>query len=239
MCRSSPGVNRTEVNAFYREALRRIGELPGVERVAVGTLVPWREAGGFGPGFQFTAEGYAKVDGEEDPRGAIPYCVAGILLRLSACRSSPGVISTSRTGSDAEKVVIVSQSLAQRMFPNQDAVNRHLTWTDPVMKFIGVSPDAKTNRRRGRRHRRRERRSRSSGDGLSPVGTGDRRRPPVRARAHRSVRARDHRSRGSFASSPPISRSKRRQRWTTCAPRCWRRIDSTRSCSAALPVLRS
>ena len=36
-------------------------------------------------------------------------------------------------------VVIVSQSLAQRMFPNQDAVNRHMIWTDPVMKFIDVS----------------------------------------------------------------------------------------------------
>ena len=37
-------------------------------------------------------------------------------------------------------MVIVSQSLAQRMFPNQDAVNRHMMWTDPVMKFIDVSP---------------------------------------------------------------------------------------------------
>jgi len=36
-------------------------------------------------------------------------------------------------------VVIVSQSLAQRMFPNQDAVNRHLYWTDPVMKFVDIS----------------------------------------------------------------------------------------------------
>jgi putative ABC transport system permease protein len=35
--------------------------------------------------------------------------------------------------------VIVSQSVAQRMFPNQDAVNRRLLWTDPVMKFIDVS----------------------------------------------------------------------------------------------------
>jgi hypothetical protein len=39
---------------------------------------------------------------------------------------------------DSEPVVIVSQSLAQRMFPTQDAVNRRLMWTDPVMKFIDV-----------------------------------------------------------------------------------------------------
>jgi putative ABC transport system permease protein len=38
-------------------------------------------------------------------------------------------------------VVIVSQSLAQRMFPSQDAVNRYVMWTDPVIKFIGVSPE--------------------------------------------------------------------------------------------------
>jgi hypothetical protein len=42
---------------------------------------------------------------------------------------------------DSEKVVVVSQSLAQRMFPNQDAVNRHVMWSDPVMKFINVSPE--------------------------------------------------------------------------------------------------
>jgi len=35
--------------------------------------------------------------------------------------------------------VIVSQSLARRMFPNQDAVNRHVMWTDPVIKFIDLS----------------------------------------------------------------------------------------------------
>ena len=41
---------------------------------------------------------------------------------------------------DGEPVVIVSQSLAQRMFPNQDAINRHVMWTDPVIKFIDISP---------------------------------------------------------------------------------------------------
>ena len=39
----------------------------------------------------------------------------------------------------AETVVIISQSVAQRMFPTQDALNRRLMWTDPVMKFIDVS----------------------------------------------------------------------------------------------------
>ena len=35
--------------------------------------------------------------------------------------------------------MIISQSVAQRMFPNREALNRRLLWTDPVMAFIDVS----------------------------------------------------------------------------------------------------
>ena len=33
-------------------------------------------------------------------------------------------------------MVIVSETLAQRMFPNENALNRHVYWTDPVLQFI-------------------------------------------------------------------------------------------------------
>src|SRR5690349_7515257 len=61
----SYGRTPDQIVAFYKEALRRISELPGVERVAIGTTVPFRDAGNFGPGFQFTIDGYAKENGEE------------------------------------------------------------------------------------------------------------------------------------------------------------------------------
>jgi ABC-type antimicrobial peptide transport system permease subunit len=38
-------------------------------------------------------------------------------------------------------VVIVSQSLAQTLFPGQQALQRNLRWTDGVMKFTGISTD--------------------------------------------------------------------------------------------------
>jgi hypothetical protein len=41
----------------------------------------------------------------------------------------------------AERVVIISQSLAQQLFPGREAVGRHLYWTDGVIKFIGISPE--------------------------------------------------------------------------------------------------
>jgi putative ABC transport system permease protein len=121
---------------FYKEAIRRIGELPGVERVAVGTLVPWREAGAFFDA-QFTAEGYAKAGGEEDPRARFRTVSPGFFAALGVPIIA-GRDFNADDRSDSEKVVIVSESLAQRMFPNQDALNRRFIWTDPVMKFIGV-----------------------------------------------------------------------------------------------------
>ena len=131
-----------DTTRFYREALRRIGELPGVERVAVGTIVPWRDAGGFGPGFQFTVDGYAKGNGEEDPRGRFRTVSPGFFAALGVPIIA-GRDFTDGDRRDSDRVVIVSQSLARRMFPNQDALNRRLRWTDPVMKFIDVSMEGR------------------------------------------------------------------------------------------------
>jgi putative ABC transport system permease protein len=124
--------------AFYKEALRRIGELPGIEQVAIGTIVPWRDAGTFGPGFQFSVEGYAKANGEEDPRARFRTISPGFFSALGV-RIIAGRDFTEADRRGAEPVVIVSQSLAQRMFQTRDALNRRLLWTDPVMKFIDVS----------------------------------------------------------------------------------------------------
>jgi putative ABC transport system permease protein len=122
---------------LYKEAVRRIGELPGVEQVSVGTLVPWREAGAFFAA-QFMVEGYSKADGEEDPRARFRTVSPGFFSSLGVPILA-GRDFNEGDRRDSEKVVVVSQSLAQRLFPNQDAVNRRFMWTDPVMKFIDVS----------------------------------------------------------------------------------------------------
>jgi len=123
---------------FYKEAMRRIRELPGVNQVAVGTVVPWRDAGSFGPGFEFSGEGHVKSPGEQDPRANFRTVSPGFFAALGVPMLA-GRDFTDADRRDSELVVVVSQSLAQRMFPSQDAVNRHLRWTDPVMAFIEVS----------------------------------------------------------------------------------------------------
>jgi len=41
--------------------------------------------------------------------------------------------------SDKEPVVIISESVARRMFSSRDVLDRQLLWTDPMMQFIGAS----------------------------------------------------------------------------------------------------
>jgi predicted permease len=135
---SAYGRTPDQIVGFYKEAIRRITELPGVDRVAMGIVVPWRDAANFGPGFEFTVEGRVRALGEEDPHGRLRTISPGFFAALGIpIVAGRDFNATDRR--DSEKVVIVSQSLAQRMFPNQDAVNHHLMWTDPVMRFIDFS----------------------------------------------------------------------------------------------------
>ena len=60
---SATGFASEKVIDFYQQATRRIGQLPGVEGVAVGSFVPWRDAGSFGSGVRFAVEGYKRADG--------------------------------------------------------------------------------------------------------------------------------------------------------------------------------
>ena len=136
---ASFGQTDDQTGAFYREVMRQVEELPGVNRVALGSAVPWRDASD-SFAFQFSVEGYAKADGEEDPRGRIRTVSPGFFASLGV----PIIAGRDFNESDrrdGEKVVIVSQSAAQRMFPSVDAaVNRGLMWTDRILQqFGGVS----------------------------------------------------------------------------------------------------
>ncbi len=135
----SDGRSEEQIVSFYREAMRKVGELPGVDGVALGSLTPWREGGQFGPGLQFTAEGYAKGPGEEDPRGHFRIVSPGFFGALGV----PIVAGRDFNDEDkkgADPVAIISESAARRMFGSREVLNRHVTWTDPVIQFIGMKP---------------------------------------------------------------------------------------------------
>jgi putative ABC transport system permease protein len=135
----SYGRTPEQVSEFYRDVLRRVATLPGVEHVSEGFTAPWRDDRGLNISFAFAALGARRDDGQD--------------FRAKFRTVSPGFFDTfglpvtqGRDFNDgdkdgSERVVIISQSLAQLLYPGQNAVNRKLWWTDGVMKFIGISTE--------------------------------------------------------------------------------------------------
>src|SRR5467141_493016 len=62
----SYGRSLGQISGFYKESMRRIEALPSVNKTAFGIVVPWRDAGSFGPGFQFSVDGDPFENREED-----------------------------------------------------------------------------------------------------------------------------------------------------------------------------
>ena len=136
----SNGKTPQQVIDFYKESMRRIDALPGVSQTAFGDVVPWRDGGGpVATGLQFSADGHVHAAGVEDPR-ALPRSISPGFFAALGVPIIAGRDFNSLDGQEnSEPVVIVSQTLAQRMFPNQDAVNRHVYWSDPVLQYAGGS----------------------------------------------------------------------------------------------------
>jgi putative ABC transport system permease protein len=135
----SYGKTPEQVGEFYREVLRRVGEIPGVVHASSGFSAPWRDDRGLNIAFTFAAQGARRNDGQD--------------FRANFRSISPGFFDTfgvpitgGRDFNDgdkdgSERVVIISQSLANLLYPGQNPLNRKLWWTDGVMKFIGISTE--------------------------------------------------------------------------------------------------
>jgi putative ABC transport system permease protein len=143
----STGMTSAKEIAFYQEITRRIDELPGVDGVALGAIVPWRDAGRMGGGVAFAAEGYTPADGEGNPRARLRVVGPGFFDVLGVPMFG-GRDFNAGDRFDSEMVVIVSQSFAERIFPSGDALNRKMWWVDPYFgpkpmprRIIGVVAD--------------------------------------------------------------------------------------------------
>ena len=132
----SYGKTEDQINHFYEETVRRVSQLPGVDGVAVGGSAPWRDTT-FNFQLQFSADGHTKGPGDEDPRAELRSVTPGFFSTVGM-RILEGRDFNDLDRKDKEPVVVISQSLAQRMFPGRDPLNRHIWWTDPVIAFIGM-----------------------------------------------------------------------------------------------------
>ena len=134
------GKTDAQISEFYREVKERVSTLPGVENVAEGFSVPWRSDQEANITLQFAAQGAHRLDGKDEFRAQFRPISPGFFATLGV------PLLDGREFNDGDKkgnerVVIISQSLANELYPGQNAVNHTLWWTDGVIKFIGIGPE--------------------------------------------------------------------------------------------------
>jgi hypothetical protein len=128
------GRTPSQMVGYYREATERIRQLPGVQNVAIGTVVPWCD-GAVNMALEFSADGHVPAPSEEHSRAQLRVISPG----FSATLGLPVIEGRDFNDADrngSEPVAIVSLSVAQRLFPNRDPLNHHVMWTDPILKVL-------------------------------------------------------------------------------------------------------
>ncbi len=126
--------------ARYSRMRDEIAALPGVVAVGVGSPMPLRSSD---IRFEVKAEGKALAAGEAIPRAELRtadpefFRAAGIPLLRGRTFAA-----TDQRGSAS--VVIINQTLADRLFPGEDPVGRRVAWTGDILRFTPISPEWRT-----------------------------------------------------------------------------------------------
>ena len=126
--------------AFQRQVFERLASMPGVEASSYGLVMPFSGSKYMSSIF---VEGRAPLPNEQmafDASVVGPRYHETMGINIVAGR---GFTDQDTTG--AQKVVIINQALASRLFPGENAVGKRLTTktNTPGMEIVGVTQDIK------------------------------------------------------------------------------------------------
>lgn len=132
------GYSRDEARAFYRDLLDRVRALPGVDRAALGEIVPLgmgsQQRGVEVPGYEFA----------EDEGNSVDYNLVGPgYFEAMGIPLLAGRGFQDSDGADAPGVVVVNQRFADRFWPDQDPLGRIVRTAGEDRQVVGVVPDGR------------------------------------------------------------------------------------------------
>jgi putative ABC transport system permease protein len=136
------GYDQPRAEAFFRELLSRAKALPGVESASLAFSIP---LGYYGDGAGVYAEGQALPPGKRVP-GAGYNCVTPDYFSSLRMRILKGRAFTEADTSTSQPVAIVNQTMAERLWPGQDAIGRRFSTqgaSGPLVTVVGMVRNAK------------------------------------------------------------------------------------------------
>jgi putative ABC transport system permease protein len=131
----------TQESQFFDEVLQRVRSLPGVESAGAVDDLPL--VGGSNQ--PIAAEGHPLVALSEQPEVSVRVATPGYLQAMRIPLLEGRNISASDTA-DSAPVVVISQSMAKQLWPNQNPIGRHLKlsfYPDKDREVVGVVGDVK------------------------------------------------------------------------------------------------
>jgi predicted permease len=132
-----------DIQNFYERLLQRLQNLPGVQIAGASSDLPLQA----GWNHLFTPEGFQPLPGAN-----MNLCnhsvILGPYLQAIGAPLLRGRYFTDQDNSSSTHVLIVSDSLARRYWPNQDPIGKRLKWgpeasKDPWLTVVGVVGDVK------------------------------------------------------------------------------------------------
>jgi predicted permease len=130
------GYNKPRIQAFWRDALARVRQVPGVEHASLARIVPL----GFGRERRPLTDPSSGTEIEIDANTIAPdyFRALGVTLR--------GRDFDDRDNGDAPRVIIINERLAAMFWPGQDPVGKGLRIDrpdSPEALIVGVATDVK------------------------------------------------------------------------------------------------
>jgi putative ABC transport system permease protein len=128
---------------FFREAVARVAQLPGVESAGAISFLP---LAGLGAATGFTVVGQPPPGNGQGPVTDVRVCDDGYFqsMRVPLLR---GRLFSDREMRETRSVVVINDTLARRYFPGEDPIGRSLmiAMSDPIVptEIIGVVGDLK------------------------------------------------------------------------------------------------
>lgn len=143
-CPSKRYPDSAKVIAFYKSVVDRVSTSPGVESAAVSSALPLG-GGGFYLGRVFLIEGHPEPPAGPDNPAQWNVMGPGY-FETTGIRLLKGRSFDDRDTADSNKVIIINETLANRMFPNEEPLGKRIrSWRDEnlLREIVGIVSDVR------------------------------------------------------------------------------------------------
>ena len=129
--------NQAQVNAYFDELLRRVKAVPGIHGAGLTDALPLGRNRSWG----VRAKGHVYAEGEY-PDAYVRIVSDGYLGAMGIPLKS-GRDFTARDAPSSEKIIIINETMARKLFGDQDPIGQIILADQPERRVVGVAGDVR------------------------------------------------------------------------------------------------